>query len=160
MRRTAMIDGDYRYRLDRIWNEEKARIAFVMLNPSTADGQADDPTIRRCIRFACDWGFGQLTVVNLSPLRSPKPLLLRGARYSWEVFERNIDTIKDVIYESDIVVAAWGAHPIIARHPLFEASQLVWQAHGKLGLLGKTKSGYPQHPLYIPAERPLRVVTW
>ena len=48
------IDDDYRYRLSRLWNADKSIVAFVMLNPSTADATTDDPTIRRCLNYAED----------------------------------------------------------------------------------------------------------
>jgi hypothetical protein len=53
----AFIDptGNYRYKLWRDWDKYKPRVTFIMLNPSTADGKEDDPTIRRCINFAKAW---------------------------------------------------------------------------------------------------------
>lgn len=63
--------GAYRYRLERQWDGEKPNVAFLVLNPSTADASQDDPTIRRCIGFARYWGFGGLIVGN--PLPSAPP---------------------------------------------------------------------------------------
>ena len=63
----------YRYSLTRIWDEDKPNVMFVMLNPSTADEKNDDPTIRRCINFAKDFGAGGIYVVNLFPLRATNP---------------------------------------------------------------------------------------
>lgn len=64
--------GRYRYRLTRELGG-KLTITFVMLNPSTADGTADNPTIRRCKGFARDWGYGRLVIVNLYAFRATKP---------------------------------------------------------------------------------------
>jgi hypothetical protein len=49
------------------------KVMFVGLNPSTADETVDDPTIRRCIRFARDWGYDGLIMANLYAWRAPKP---------------------------------------------------------------------------------------
>lgn len=87
-------DGKYRYLLWREWRgthdpknwcwigpedssgerygEPKACL-FIMLNPSTADGAADDPTIRRCVAFAKSWKFERLEVVNLFAYRATDP---------------------------------------------------------------------------------------
>src|SRR5882724_1884503 len=45
--------GLYRYRLDRMLRDDHGpTVAFVMVNPSTADATQDDATIRKCIGFA------------------------------------------------------------------------------------------------------------
>lgn len=79
MIKSAIISecGKYRYSLSRIWDENKANVLFIMLNPSTADGDVDDPTIRRCIGFAKSWGYGGIYVGNLFAYRAtdPKELL-------------------------------------------------------------------------------------
>ena len=56
--------GRYRWSLSRAWDADLSKpwIAFIMLNPSTADAEQDDPTIRRCVAFAKAWGFGGLSV--------------------------------------------------------------------------------------------------
>ena len=80
MQRRAVLSGDreYRYSLERIWQPLKPRVLWLMLNPSTADENFDDATIRRCVGFSQRWGFGgprrrQLLrpAVN-GPLRSPQ----------------------------------------------------------------------------------------
>jgi hypothetical protein len=65
-------DGKYRYALMRMW-DDKPLMMFCMLNPSTADATKDDPTIRRCIGFAKDRGYGGIYVVNLMAYRATDP---------------------------------------------------------------------------------------
>jgi hypothetical protein len=57
-------NGKYRYFLRRTVSGGRRIATFIMLNPSTADAQADDPTIRKCIGFCRLWGCGELYVVN------------------------------------------------------------------------------------------------
>ena len=80
MKKHAIISQDdkYRYQLSRIWEEEKPKVLFIMLNPSTADADVDDPTIRRVVNFAKSWGYGGVFVGNLYAFRSTDP---KGLRY-------------------------------------------------------------------------------
>lgn len=116
-----------------------------MLNPSTADGNQDDPTIRRCIRFAWDWGYSTLIVRNLFPIRAtdPKQLLLlpnpKGGRSG--------NLALAAARSADEIVVAWGASVPFDR--VREAKKLLG-SHG-LKCLGTTKLGQPRHPLYMPA---------
>ena len=74
MERAADIssDGLYRWTLRRRWGDGDD-VVWVMLNPSTADANKDDPTLRRIIQFSDGWGYGGLLVVNLLPFRSSNP---------------------------------------------------------------------------------------
>ena len=83
-------------------------MTFVMLNPSTADAEKFDPTVRRCFGYACDWGFGSMEVVNLFALRSTYPKVL--AKAADPVGPENDVVILKAVKESDLVVAAWGIH--------------------------------------------------
>ncbi|MCB0280523.1 MAG: DUF1643 domain-containing protein, partial [Calditrichaeota bacterium] len=58
-------DRRYRYALWRTWADGNDSVLFIGLNPSQADEKENDPTIRRCISFAQDWGFSGCIVVNL-----------------------------------------------------------------------------------------------
>lgn len=46
---------------------------FVLLNPSTATAEEDDPTIERCIGYAIKWEYSNLEVVNLFAFRVTAP---------------------------------------------------------------------------------------
>jgi len=141
--------GAYRYSLWRSW-AAGPRIAFVLLNPSTADATADDPTVRRCLGFARALGFGSLEVVNVCALRSPHPSAL--LRHPDPVGPANAETIARALAGADMVIAGWGNEG--ARFiPLLPAN--IWAAD--LHCLGLTKLGQPRHPLYLPAaSQPIR----
>jgi hypothetical protein len=69
--------GTYRYELHRSWDPAGSLCAWVMLNPSMADADLDDPTIRRCRSFSRSWDYGGIVVVNLYALRATDPEQLR-----------------------------------------------------------------------------------
>ena len=66
-------DRRYRYLLFRRLGRGNRRLAFILLNPSTATEYQDDPTIRRCVGFARRWGYDQLTILNIFALRATDP---------------------------------------------------------------------------------------
>lgn len=69
----------YRWWLRRRWRETGPTLLFLGLNPSSANGRQDDPTLRRLIRFAEGWGYGALEVLNLFAWISTDPANLRFA---------------------------------------------------------------------------------
>jgi len=144
-------DGAYRYRLDRTWGDSGRHAVWLMLNPSTADALADDPTIRRCAGFSRSWGLDGLTVVNLFALRATDPRAL--ARHPDPVGPENDEFIRRAIGPCSVVVAAWGAQRIAAaradtwRRALTRTADVL--------CLGTTKDGEPRHPLYVRADQPL-----
>lgn len=150
--RTASFSRDrqYRYRLRRQW-DEGACVAWVMLNPSTADSTVDDPTLRRCIAFSRRWGYGALLVVNLFAFRASDPRALIGA--ADPVGPGADRALRDALREADAVIAAWGNGALAdgaQRHRVRRVRQLLPTDALCLGLTGR---GEPRHPLYVPADR-------
>jgi hypothetical protein len=143
----------YRYRLWREWDRVRPTLAFLMLNPSTADHLTDDATITRCLSRAIAGGFGRLEVANLFPLRATDPAELLthadplGPRISAD------GAVMDAIDRASMVICAWGAHPAAA-----ERAADVLRIIGMCGMrnrlyhLGLNKDGSPKHPLYIAAS--------
>src|SRR5262245_52290853 len=95
----------YRFALWRRW-ASGPQVLFVMLNPSTADEDCDDATIRRCIGFARSWGFGAMAAGNLFALRSTSPTVLKTSRRP--VGRGNDAWLVRLQSTSAVVVAAWG----------------------------------------------------
>lgn len=112
--RSAEIEGDCRWTLRRAWGPGPS-ILWCGLNPSTADGTRDDPTMLREIGFSFRWGFGSLIKVNMFPFRSSKPAELRKwlkTDASEDACDENIERVRAAIPNVDKVVAAWGAGAI------------------------------------------------
>lgn len=154
--RSAVIsaDGAYRYRLDRRWRAGAA-VAWVMLNPSTADADAEDATSRRCAAFSRSWGFGALSVVNLYALRATDPAELWLAKDP--VGPENDRYIAEALTGA-AVVAAWGAGARPGRITEVLALHAATPGAGRLHALAVTASGQPRHPLYLRAS--LTPVPW
>lgn len=150
---SAVIIGEYRYELERLWgdNPEK-RITFVMLNPSRADASQDDPTIRRCIRFARANGHDALRVVNLFALRTSHPRQLR-------IHPDPVGPLNDLYLmraaAQGSVIAAWGALGFAAERAR-QVHALLVDSGATILCLGLTKAGHPRHPLYLPATAALQ----
>lgn len=126
--------------------------AFVMLNPSTADGETDDPTIRRCVNYCKAWGYERLEVVNLFAYRATDPaVILKMDAGTDPVGYENQEIVEEVARDADLIVCAWGAH---GSH-LGQADTLLgWTEHvaAKRRALGLTQDGQPRHPLYLKAD--------
>lgn len=164
--------GNYRFRLWREWclrggvapliptREENGHLlavpaacVFIMLNPSTADGDQDDPTIRRCVGFAKRFGFDQLEVVNLFAWRATDPQQLLSVSPERDpVGSDNQRHVAEALSNAGMIVCAWGAH---GGHIGQDEAMLGWidLANGRdapVVTLGLTKQGHPRHPLYLP----------
>lgn len=151
------MDGPYRYMLGRHWNANQPRVTFIMLNPSTADGSTDDPTIRRCIGFAKAWGYGRLHVVNLYAWRATNPRHLLTA--DDPAGPRNKVYLQHAIDQSQLVVAAWGSSiaPLVrAGIGRANVAGMARDACHPLQCLGLTAQGHPRHPLFVRADTPLQ----
>jgi hypothetical protein len=138
-------DELYRYWLSRTIAHSGKKVAFIGLNPSTADASQNDPTILRCINFAKQWGASTLIVVNLFAYRCTDP---RGLKVAPDPVGPENDTwLKKAVMQSDIVVAAWGN-----GGKFNERAELVKRMFPKqLHALRLTKQGMPSHPLYLPS---------
>lgn len=137
--------GLYRYRLGRVWSDAQ-HLLFVMLNPSTADGEVDDPTVRRCIGFAKSHGYGGIQVVNLYAYRATDPRDLKAAGYP--VGADNNDHIKTALQSAGTVCVAWGDRARGLSRPE-EVLGIIARAGRSANCLGITKHGLPSHPLML-----------
>jgi hypothetical protein len=156
--RSALLSacGTYRYSLVRSWTGGKGTCLFVMLNPSTATGEVDDPTIRKCVGYARAWGFSRLEVVNLFAFRATDPRNLQLARAKGQdvVGPENDANIAAAMERADRVIVAWGldgvlygrGSQVLAQLRLFDKPLLCFKLNS---------NGEPAHPLYQKGDAPL-----
>jgi len=153
--------GRFRYRLDIPLNTQQSlfaselkggRCTFLMLNPSTADQNVNDPTVRRVVQYARDWGFSDVTVINLFAYRSTDPDKLLELGLANSVGPKNDRYIQDVVAKSNRVVVAWGR--TFQQEEVFRARvravlRLVGEGAAPVLTLGLNDDGSPKHPLYV-----------
>lgn len=135
----------WRYTLWRTWDDGLPYCQFIGLNPSTADEVQDDPTVRRCIRFARDWGYGALCMTNAFAYRATDPALMKAQPDP--VGRDNDRWLAEIAAGAGLVVAAWGVH---GTH--LERDRRLLDRLGTLHCLGVTQAGHPRHPLYVRAD--------
>jgi len=135
-------DRNFRYALWRIWNEDKPLVMFIGLNPSTANEYKNDPTIRRVMRYAADWGYGGVYMMNLFAWVTPYPKELGKAP---DPVGNNDAWLTKIRPLCDKVVYVWGSFPE-ATERAAKVLELIPGGH----CLGKSKLGNPLHPLYLP----------
>ena len=152
MVRTARLSpcGKYRYNLGRRWGWPTSRhVLWVMLYPSTADADVDDPTIRKCVRFSYREGFGRLTVVNLFAYRSTDPAAMLALPADVARGPENNEELAEQALNAEQIICAWG---VPGGKMIPEA---LWPHRFKCYHLGLTASGAPKHPLYLANDTPL-----
>ena len=144
--------GKFRYSLTREWLGGDGVVAFIMLNPSTADAMQDDPTIRRCIGFAKAWRYAGLEVVNLYAFRATRPADMFAAEDP--VGPENDAHIVEACARASMVIVAWGAIAALRRDRVAAARAMIRRGIYALGL---TSAGEPRHPLYVRGDaQPIR----
>lgn len=146
--------GQYRYLLHRQADllAGKPPAAFLMLNPSTADAETDDPTIRRCRGFAKAWGTQGIVVANLYALRATNPDALW--QHEDPVGPDNDDHLRQLATEHGDIICAWGAGA--KRERVEPVARMLINAGARLWCLGTTGTGAPRHPLYVRGSQPLQ----
>ena len=147
-------DRIFRYALWREWDLLNFRYCVIIgLNPSTADENLDDPTIRRCIGFAKAWGYGAMCIGNLFAFRATDPKQMMDA--SDPVGPDNDHYLRTMCKDAGLVVVAWGNH---GQH-MDRARKVVQILRKPMSCFGLTKSGSPCHPLYLPKTAVLKPFT-
>lgn len=143
----------YRYALTREWDEKGRKLLFIMLNPSTATEEKNDPTIERCERRAMTLGYGAFRACNLFAFRATDPRDLKKAKAP--IGPDNLGQVLEAARWADDILCAWGTHG--AHMGMGEVVATLLRSEGfTLHHLGFSKEGHPKHPLYLPYEARLQ----
>lgn len=148
--------GKYRYRLERTVGMEGPVYAFFGVNPSTADANLNDATVRKWIGFTKVLGGSRFIVGNVFAYRATdvRQLACVDDPYGDDIG----DHVTDIIEESDILVPCWGN---TSKVPLqlqgaFDVLMDALLSSGKpVRHFGLTKAGDPKHPLMLGYDTPL-----
>ena len=147
-------DDRYRYTLWRRWWFDcglDQMVVFIGLNPSVADAERNDPTIRRCVAFAKRWGMGGMIMLNLFAFHATDSGELAKV-------EDPVGPLNDVVLltaPSGVgkVICCWGTlgglHDRDVHVLAFLNTRLLW-------CFGRTFNGHPKHPLYLAKDHRLR----
>ena len=152
MERCAEFDKkrEYRFVLKRKWGTNADNfVNFILLNPSTADENTDDPTIRRCINFAQSWRYDGIWVTNLFAYKATEPENMKKA--DDPVGEKNDSYIEKYAEKSKKIVVAWGDDGDF-RNRRNQVIRILSQLEKDLYCFHINKSGNPQHALRVSNE--------
>lgn len=149
--------GHYRYSLAREWNTALPRVLFIGVNPSTADAEVDDHTVRKWRGFSERWGYGSFAVANLFAWRSTDVDEL--AYVTDPIGPRNDIHLRNLLQGASLVVPCWGRANKVPRN----LRGRIASVHGALAsdvvcpirVLGLTSSGDPRHPLTLAYDTSL-----
>lgn len=131
--------GKYRYVLRRIWDTNLPFVMCVGLNPSTANSDDDDRTIRNLCDLLSKSGYGGLFMMNLFALISSEPNDLRACP---DPLKDNDIWIHSIASRCDDIIFCWGSF----KQAEYRAKKLI-SLFPKALCLGKTSNGKPIHPL-------------
>ncbi len=150
-------DRRYRYVLKHRWDELMPENAcmWIGLNPSTADEQQLDPTLRRIRGFCIVNDFNCFYMLNIFAFRATDPKVMK--QESDPTGPENDRWLREISDKCSIVVACWGTHgKHVGRGE--EVIRLFSKHRKKLHCLDRTKDGHPMHPLYMPGDAKLKVL--
>lgn len=154
----------YRYTLLRKYpalpinvRPREGRILWILLNPSTADENFDDPTNTRVAKYSLRWGFKIIQTVNLFAVRCPDPSIL--AKVVDPVGPENDRIIRREIRKASMIVCGWGNLGTYQKRDL-EVVRMLKKREVHPFCLGCTGSGQPIHPSPRNVNLPDNPIEW
>ncbi len=139
----------YRYKLCRMKIPLKAAqkhgtVNFIMLNPSTATRECNDPTVRNCELLARCWGYENLVVTNLFAYRAANPCKLM--KVEDPVGAKNDQYLLEAACEADLRIAAWGTRLCLWQDRAIWLRVQLYVEQLELKCLRLNDDHHPTHP--------------
>lgn len=149
---------DFRYLLG---TRGERPLLCIGINPSTAEPDNLDPTLKSVQRIANANGFDSFIMCNVYAQRATNPDHMH-AEMDEELHKANMQAFEQLLARTDspVLWVAWGnliekrkylpfcLRDMIAAGEKYEAQ---WVCAGPV-----SKRGHPHHPLYLKKEEPLR----
>lgn len=140
--------GNYKYWLTKEWDKDLPRVMYIILNPTTADSEIDNQTLKKCIGFAKGWGYGSVEVFNLfSYITKDLNILKNIIEENGEeaaIGPENDEWIKIAVEKADLIVLAWGNKGEEFRDRTEKILNIL--KGKKVKCLGKTAKKQPRNP--------------
>lgn len=129
---------------------------FIGLNPSTANAELDDPTIRRVKSIAQNLGYGGVYMCNCFSFISTNPDMLKAE--TMEAMMENAVVIKRVAERCEDVIFAWGNFDVVRKMGIDKKLSAAFPTAKALFI---NKNGSPKHPLYCKSNiQPVMFTIW
>lgn len=151
--------GKYRYSLRRRWEPELPQVLFIGLNPSTADAQKDDPTVKKLIDYTHKWGYGGFAILNLFAYRATDQKDLQGLDSRTLIGPRNETFLKEARVKYKPVIFMWGNGVEDLPIACWAWRERVINLFPGAMCFQQNRGGEPAHPLYLGSHlRPIKYV--
>lgn len=139
---------EYRLWLERDWCQEPGNMwLWIGMNPSTARGDVDDPTVRKELNMTiagCGRSYRKANVMDWRATDPRQLLNVKTPRSS-----ANLATIEMLAIQATKIVCAWGVLPNGLKLYADETMDLLVALKKEMWCVGHTANGSPRHPLYV-----------
>lgn len=134
---------------ERADSSARKTVCFVMLNPSVANEDDNDPTIEKLIKYGARWGFQRLSVVNVYALIETDSKVLRQAlgknAASLIIGDHNYAFLETELGNADQIVCGWGNEGAYRNDAIHD---LLAEIGKPAFCFKRNRNGTPVHPLY------------
>jgi hypothetical protein len=140
MTKGAVVKGDRRYQLWRIWDNKQPLLLYILLNPSNANAVLDDRTVSKLVRISKELDYGGFYLGNLHSFVTPYPSVLKDNIIKDDPL--NLVHLKKMIEKCERIVLGWGNSG--------DKPQWLGKIVKQTFCFGLNQNRSPKHPLYLP----------